>query len=85
MAAEGKPRIPLPKAWTGHVRSAVLHVIGLAQYATAYARSWAANSPNERMRLKAENDRLEAEIAVLSVTTFWSFLREFSPLSRARL
>jgi hypothetical protein len=59
MATEEKPKIPLPKDWTGNVRSAVLHVIGLAQYATAYTRSWAANSPNERMRLKAENDRLE--------------------------
>ena len=65
MATEEEPKIPLPKAWTGHVRSAVLHVIGLAQFATAYTRSWAANSPNELMRLKAENDRLEAEVALL--------------------
>ena len=60
MATEGKPKIPLPKDWTGIVRSAVLNVIGLAQYATAYTRSWSANSPNERMRLKTENDRFEA-------------------------
>ena len=66
MAAEEKPKIPLPKGWTGHVRSAVLHVIGLAQYATVYTRSWAANSPNERMRLKTENGRLEAEVALLT-------------------
>ena len=65
MATEDKPKIPLPKDWTGNVRSAVLHVIGLAQYATAFTRSWAGNSPNERMRLKAENDRLEAEVALL--------------------
>ncbi len=65
MAAVEKPKIPLPKDWTGNVRSAVLHVIGLAQFATAYTRSWAGNSPNERMRLKAENDRLEAEVALL--------------------
>ena len=65
MATEEKPKIPLPKDWTGNVRSAVLHVIGLAQYATAYTRSWSANSPNERMRLKTENDRLEAEVALL--------------------
>ena len=65
MATEEKPKIPLPKDWTGNVRSAVLHVIGLAQFATAYTRSWAGNSPNERMRLKAENDRLEAEVAQL--------------------
>ena len=55
MTAKKKTKIPLPKDWTGNVRSAVLHVISLAQYATAYTRSWAANSPNERMRLKAEN------------------------------
>ena len=36
MATEDKPKIPLPKDWTGNVRSAVLHVIGLAQFATAY-------------------------------------------------
>jgi len=65
MTAKEKPRIPLPKDWTGNVRSAVLHVISLAQYATAYTRSWAANSPNERMRLKTENDRLESEVALL--------------------
>ncbi len=57
MTAKGKPKIPLPKDWTGNVRSAVLHVIALAQYATAYTRSWAANSPKDRVRLKAENDR----------------------------
>jgi transposase InsO family protein len=65
MAAVEKLKIPLPKGWTGHVRSAGLHVIGLAQFATAYTRSWSANSPNERMRLKAENDRFEAEVALL--------------------
>jgi hypothetical protein len=47
MTAKEKPKIALPKGWTGNVRSAVLHVIGLAQYATVYTRSWAANSPNE--------------------------------------
>jgi len=49
MAGEKKPRIPLPKGWTGHVRSAVLHVIALAQYSTVYTRSWAANSLNRRV------------------------------------
>ena len=62
MTAKEKPKIPLHKGWTGIVRSAVLNVIGLAQYATAYTRSWAGNSPNERMRLKAENDRLRQKL-----------------------
>ena len=38
MAAEIPPTIPLPKSWTKHVRTAMLHVISLAQYATAYLR-----------------------------------------------
>ena len=120
------PKIPLPKGWKQHVCSAVLHVISLAQYSTVYTRSWAANSSNSRVRLKAELDRVDQELALLqeemrikdarteridphrrphyppvermailqlraargwsleqtaqlSVTTFWTFVREFSP------
>jgi transposase InsO family protein len=59
------PKIPLPRGWKQHVRSAVLHVISLAQYATVYTRSWAADSTNSRLRLKAELDRANQEIALL--------------------
>ncbi len=59
-----QPQIPLPKSWGTHVKSAILHVIALGQYALAYSRSWAADSSNERVRLKAENDRLEQELAL---------------------
>jgi len=59
------PRIPLPKTWPAHVASAVLHVISLAQFATAYTRSWAACSLNARVRLKAQLDRANQEIALL--------------------
>ena len=59
------PRIPLPKQWRRHVRSAVLHVISLAQYATVYTRSWAADSANARVRLKAQFDRANQETACL--------------------
>ena len=62
-ASESK--IPLPTGWSGHVRAAVLHVISLAQYATAFTRSWAADSSNARMRLRAENDRLKEELGQL--------------------
>ncbi len=65
MPARKPPKILLPKSWTAHVRSAVLHVISLAQYATVYTRSWAASSLNARIRLKAECDRLKQEVAVL--------------------
>ena len=65
MAAKKPPTIPLPKSWTKHVRTAMLHVISLAQYATAYTRSWAADSTNGRMRIKAENDRSQQELLLL--------------------
>jgi transposase InsO family protein len=53
-----------PRNWPGSVKSAILHVISLAQFATAYTRGWAANSPNSRIRLAAENERLKAELAL---------------------
>ena len=31
-------KIPFPKGWKKHVRSAVLHVTSLAQYTTIYTR-----------------------------------------------
>jgi len=33
------PKIPLPKGWKQHVRSAILNVISLAQYATVSGAS----------------------------------------------
>jgi transposase InsO family protein len=48
------------------VKSAVLQVIALAQYAAAYTRGWAADSPIGRLRLKAKNDRLRQEVALLT-------------------
>ena len=65
MAAKKPPTIPLPKSWTKHVRTAMLHVISLAQYAAAYTRSWAADSTNGRIRIKAENDRAQQEVVLL--------------------
>ena len=65
MGNKNPPRTPLPKSWTQHVRIAMLHVVALAGYATAYTQSWAANSLSVRMRLKAENERLQQEIALM--------------------
>jgi transposase InsO family protein len=59
-------KISLPRTWPDTVRSAILHVISLAQYATAYTRSWAADSRNARMRLQVKNDRLQQEISLLN-------------------
>jgi hypothetical protein len=60
------PGIPLPRGWSQCVRSAMLNVIALAQYATSYTRSWAANCRLERVRLKGENDRLRQEMSLLT-------------------
>ena len=65
LAKPKEPRIALPKGWQGCVRSAVLHAIALAHYAIVYARAWAADSINARVRLSAENDRLQEECALL--------------------
>ncbi len=65
MSAGKAPRIPLPQSWTSRVRSAMLHVISLAQFATVYTRSLAVDSLNGRVRLKAENNRLRQEFALL--------------------
>jgi transposase InsO family protein len=43
----------------------MLQVIGLAQFALAYTRGWAANSRNARVRLKAQLDRSQQEIGLL--------------------
>jgi transposase-like protein len=47
------------------VRSALLHVVALAQYAAVYTRSWAAESRNTRVRLRATVDQLQQEVALL--------------------
>ena len=66
MTTQQTPTIPLPKAWNQHVRSAVLHVVALAQYATAYTRGWAVDSINPRVRQQAELDRLQRELALVN-------------------
>src|SRR5450759_5104090 len=58
-------KIQLPKLWSTYVRSAVLHVVSLAKYAAVYTRSWAADSPNSRVRLKAAKDYAEQDAALL--------------------
>jgi len=63
--ASQQPRLAVPKNWPKSIQAAMLRVIALAQYALAYTRSWAANSPNERIRLAAKADQLGQEVALL--------------------
>ena len=57
--------IIVPKTWPKNIKSPVLHVISLAHYAITYARGWAANSINARVRLQAKLDTALEEIAKL--------------------
>ncbi len=59
-------RFPLPRGWPGRVKSAMLHIISLAQYAVVYTRGWAVNSRVARVRLSAGNDRLRQNVAQLT-------------------
>ena len=59
------PAIPLPRGWSSRVKSAILHVISLAQFTVAYTRGWAADSVNSRIRLKVELDRALQDNALL--------------------
>jgi hypothetical protein len=65
MCDQGISDIPFPSGWAKNVKSAVLHVISLAHYAITCARGWAANSINARVRLTADNDRLNQEVQLL--------------------
>ena len=66
MPKDQSPRIPLPKQWPQFVKSAVLRVLSLAQFTTAYTRGWAANSINARIRITAEKDRYKQQVALLT-------------------
>ena len=57
--------VPLPASWPKHAKSATLHVISIAHFALTHVRGWAANSPILRVRLAAERDQLNSEVAML--------------------
>lgn len=57
--------VALPNGWSRSVRSIMLQVISLAKYALVHTRGWAADSANDRVRLRAENERLWQEVALL--------------------
>ncbi len=54
-----------PKSWPKLVKTAVLHAIGLAQFALTHTRADSANSRITRVRLQAKLDQAEQEIALL--------------------
>ena len=58
------PPIPLPKG-PASVKSAMLPVIALPQFAMTFARGRAADSVHTRVRLKAEPDQANQDDALL--------------------
>ena len=58
-------RTPLPKHWSRHVRSAVVHAVSMASAAFAMSCARAESRFNARVRLQADVDRREREIALL--------------------
>jgi len=60
------PHLDLPWGGPRRVKSAVLHVVAVAEYVMTYTRGWAVDSPIRRLRLKAENARLRQEVALLT-------------------
>ena len=65
MSDQPPSSIPLPSGWARNVKSAVLHVISLAQFTLTYTRGWAADALNPRARQAAAVDRLADEVALL--------------------
>ena len=65
MSDEFTPEFPAVSVWPKSVRSVVVHVLGMAHYAMAAARGWAANSIHARVRLTAQNNGLNQEVELL--------------------
>src|SRR5262245_48717718 len=53
----------LPKAWSRHARSAILHALSMARLAATSARARAEHHWSARVRLQARIDFLEAMLA----------------------
>jgi len=55
----------LPRGWTRHVKSAMIHAISFATTALVIARGKASRSRSTRQHLTTELDRVNTEIALL--------------------
>ena len=59
------PVLPLPRQWSGRIRSAILHAISLAQFALTSARGEIQRRGCARDRRFAKIERLRQEIHLL--------------------
>ncbi len=58
-------KMPLPRGWKGRVRSSVLHILALSHYSFTALLARAAQSKYRQIRLQAQIDRRNHEIALL--------------------
>lgn len=56
----------IPSSWPKQAKSAILDVIAVAHLALVHSRAWCADSPLHRVRLKAQVDALQTEVALLT-------------------
>ena len=59
------PIIPLPRQWSGRVRTAIIHAISLAQFALTAARATSRSSGRARSRQDRQIERLSQELHLL--------------------
>jgi len=50
LTRSNQPRTPFPKGWQGCLKTAVLYAISLAHYAIVFARAWATDNINARVK-----------------------------------
>ena len=55
----------IPESWPKSTRSSMLQVVSLAHWAIVHARSWAADSKLQRVRLAGELERARNEMSLL--------------------
>ncbi len=59
-------KIPVPRGWNRRAKSAILHILALSHYTFTALVARATNDRHRRTRRRAEIDRLEHEIALLT-------------------
>src|SRR5436190_726343 len=60
-----RSNMPLPRDWSGHVKSGFLHAVALAHRGMTAARGWCADSRLVRVRQAEKLQGLEGEIGML--------------------
>ena len=58
-------KIPVPRGWNRRAKSAILHILALSHYSFTMLLARAALSKNRPVRLRAQIDRRDREIALL--------------------